>query len=108
MTYYLLLKILYFSTNTGFGVRENGTIVYPAYSHQAPCTQAFTFFVRVLEDCAEMTALSVSTPEAGAVTVPLNCGLSETGPSQSLFLLAGLMMFVLTFVFGFFGRKKSS
>jgi len=94
-------------TNTGFGVRESGSIVYPAYSNQAPCTQAFTFFVRVLDDCADLTALSVSTPQAGSVSVPLNCGLAQTGPSQSLFLLAGLMMLVLTLIFGVFSRKTS-
>ena len=95
-------------TNTGFGVRENGTVVYPAYSHKAPCTQAFTFFVRVKEDCGEMTALNVSNSVAGNVSVPLNCGLAQTGPSQTLFLLAGVMMLVLTFAFGMFGRGKTS
>jgi len=95
-------------TNTGFGVRENGMVTYPAYSQSAPCTQAFTFFVRVKEDCAEMTALNVSNAEAGNLAVPLNCGLAQTGPSQTLFLLAGVMMLLLTFVFGFFGRGKSS
>lgn len=95
-------------TNTGFGVIENGMVVYPAYSHKAPCTQAFTFFVRVKEDCAQMTALNVSNSEAGNVAVPLNCGLAQTGPSQTLFLLAGVLMLLLTFAFGMFGRSKTS
>jgi len=95
-------------TNTGFGVRENGMIVYPAYSHQAPCTQAFTFFVRVNEDCGEMTSISVTNTEAGAVSVPLNCGLAQTGPSQGFYLIAGLSMVALTLVFSLFGRRRSS
>lgn len=95
-------------TNTGFGVRENGQIVYPSYSHQAPCTQAFTFFVRVNEDCGSMSAMPVSSTEAGSVSVPLNCGLAQTGPSQAFYFLAGLMMLVLTLIFTVFGRSRSS
>lgn len=95
-------------TNTGFGVRENGLIVYPAYSHQAPCTQAFTFFVRVLEDCADMTSLNVSAPQAGNTVVPLNCGLAQTGPSQKLFLMVGIIMIFFTLLFAIFNRRRSS
>ncbi len=95
-------------TNTGFGVIENGMIVYPAYSNKAPCIQAFTFFVRVKADCADMKALNVSNSVAGNVSVPLNCGLTQTGPSQTFFLLAGVIMLLLTFVFGVFGRRKTS
>lgn len=95
-------------TNTGFGVMENGNIVYPAYSHQAPCEQVFTFFVRVLEDCKEMTSLSVVSTDAGTVVVPLSCGLSETGPAQRWFLLAGMIMLLLTLMFSFSSRSKAN
>jgi len=94
-------------TNTGFGVRENGNIMYPAYSQSAPCSQAFTFFVRINEDCSSLTSMAVSNSEAGSVSVPLNCGLAQTGPSQSFFLMAGLMMILLTVVFTAFGRNRS-
>lgn len=95
-------------TNTGFGVLNAGQLVYPAYSHQAPCTQAFTFFVRVKDDCGSITSMTVTNAEAGSVVVPLNCGLAQTGPSQTFYLIAGLLMIMLTIVFSVFGRSRSS
>lgn len=95
-------------TDTGFGVRENGNIIYPAYSHQAPCEQEFTFFVRVLDQCVEGASLQVSSPETGGTAVNLNCGLAQTGPTQQLFLLLGLVMLIVTLFFTFSARSKHS
>jgi|GEM_PF-7028175 len=72
-----------------------------------PCEQVFTFFVRILEDCGSVTSVSASSDGAGSVSVPLNCGLSETGPTQRWFLLAGMIMLLITLMFGFSARKTS-
>lgn len=95
-------------TETGFGVLENGNIVYPAYSHQAPCDQVFTFFVRVLDNCVDGSALQVSSPEAGGTAVNLNCGLAQTGPAQRWLLLGALMVLLAVLGFGLGGRAKTS
>lgn len=95
-------------TNTGFGVLENGALTFPAYSHQAPCEQTFTFFVRVNEDCGQLTSLSASSLETGSVNVALNCGLTKTGPTQRFYLMLGLIMLVLALGFGLSTRSKTS
>jgi len=94
-------------TNTGLGLLEGGRITYPAYSHKAPCEQVFTFFVRVLDNCDNGSALRVSSPETGAVSVNLDCGLTQTGPTQQWFLLAGLVMLIAALMFTVGTRRTS-
>ncbi len=58
----------------GSGVLSGTALVYPAFSHTAPCEQVFTFFVRVKSDCGDLDRI-ISVAEGQALNVPLNCGI---------------------------------
>lgn len=70
-------------TDVGLGSLEGSVLTFPAYSQQAPCNQVYTFFVQVAEDCGDLENVTVSA-EGKNVRVNLNCGLSQTGPSNGL------------------------
>ncbi len=94
-------------TDTGLGVLENGRITYPAYSNAAPCEQVFTFFAQVKPDCGDLRSLAVGA-EGDSTTVGTSCELAQTGPGQRIFLVAGIMVLMMSLILGMSWRSKTS
>lgn len=93
-------------TDVGLGSLEGNVLTFPAYSQQAPCNQVYTFFVQVTEDCGDLENVTVSA-EGESIRVNLNCGLSQTGPSNGL-LLWGLALILAAIGMMWVSNRRTS
>jgi len=86
--------------DSGLGVAKGNVLEFPAYSAAAPCEKAYTFFVRLKEDCGGLE--SVSATFAGkTLKVPVACKLTKVGPSTNVMIFGGLVvvLFLGSFMF---------
>jgi len=93
-------------TDVGLGTVSGGTLTFPAFSQKAPCNQIYTFFVQVKEDCGDLRSASVNA-EGKSVAVSLNCGLSQTGPSNNAWAWAMALILAALGTMWISGRKTS-
>lgn len=87
--------------NLGGGALSATKLTFPGFSDFGTCSNAcektFSFFVRVKPGCAEKTSLRADYSN-DSLRVPLDCELSETGPSGLMFAILGLVL-LLGYVF---------
>ena len=88
--------------DTGLGEMTDNFLIFPKFSREGGWQQEFTFFARIKQDCGGANQIRTSFG-AKILTVPLQCGLTETGPTG---LIIGIFLIIVLFGYLFFGRRK--
>lgn len=83
--------------DAGLGTLEGNSLVFPSYSHVAPCQKKFSFFVRVKKDCGTLAQMSATANDAVTRTVTLECSeekviITQTGPSTWVVALIAFLV----------------
>jgi hypothetical protein len=85
--------------DAGLGTLTGNTLIFPSYSHAAPCQKKFSFFVRVKKDCGIIQSMDATANNAITRNVTLDCEpviVPKTGPSS--WIVALIAFFVASVI----------
>ncbi len=77
--------------NVGGGTLNGTTLVFPEGFCLTCDGQTFSFFVRANEECVEGETIDVTYNEQ-ALSVPLQCGLADSGPGMLIVAILALFL----------------